>query len=97
MHVAVCKLKLQLPENGSLKGKRQIVQSLISRIRKRFNVSVAEVEENELWQSAVLAISCTSNSKRHAEEVIGKVLSYIEDTREDAHIIDIERETLSGF
>ncbi len=97
MHVCVCKFKLQLPGNSSLKGKRQIVQSLISRARKKFNVSIAEVEELDSLQNAVLAVSCVSNSKRHTEEVISKVLSHIEDTRGDALIIDIDRETLSGF
>ena len=97
MHVCVCKLRLQLPGTSSLKGKRQIVQSLISRIRNKFNVSIAEVEELDSWQNTVLAVSCVSNSKRHGEEVIAKVISYIEGTRGDVLITDIDRETLSVF
>lgn len=97
MHVGVCKITLQLPENGSLKGKRRVVSSLRSRLRNKFNVSVAEVEANEMWQTATLGISCVSNSARHVDEILGNVTAYLEASRDDIVLVGQEQETLSGF
>ncbi len=97
MHVGVCKITLRLPENGSLKGKRRVVSSLSTRLRNKFNVSVAEVEGNEMWQTATLGITCVSNSARHVDEVLGNVTAYLEASREDIVLVGQEQETLSGF
>ena len=97
MHVGVCKVTLRLPENQSLKGKRRVVNSLCSRIRNRFNVSIAEVDENQVWQLATLGITCVSNSSRHTDEMLQSVMAYIESSREDLEVVACERETISGF
>ncbi len=97
MNVGVCKVTLRLPENQSLKGKRRVINSLCSRIRNKFNVSVAEVAGNESWQTATLGITCASNESRHADEVIGHVVDFIETGREDVEVVEVERETLTGF
>ncbi len=97
MHVGVCKVTLRLPENQDLKGKRRLISSISSRIRNRFNVAVNEVGDNESWQLATLGIGCVSNSARHADEVIDRVLSYIESSREDLELIGCDRETMAGF
>ena len=97
MNVGVCKVTLRLPENQSLKGKRRTINSLCSRIRSKFNVSVAEVGDNDSWQLATLGITCASNSSRHADEVISSVVAFIENSREDVEIVGQERETISGF
>ena len=97
MHVGVCKITLRLAENESLKGKRRVVSSLCSRIRNKFNVSIAEVEDNQAWQLATLGISCVSNSSRHADEMLQSVVAYVENSREDLELIGAEHETLSGF
>jgi hypothetical protein len=97
MHVATCRIALRLPENDNLKGKRAVIGSLSSRIRSKFNVSVAEVGEQEAWQIASMGIAAVSNSARHSEEVIDHIIGFIEETRPDVEIIEIERETLSGF
>lgn len=97
MNVGVCKVRLRLPENQSLKGKRRVIKSLSQRIRNKFNVSVAEVDDNESWQIATLGITYAGNNARHVDEVINNVVSYIENSREDLEIIDTEQETISGF
>ena len=97
MHVGVCKVTLRLPENQDLKGKRRVISSISSRIRNRFNVAVSEVDDNESWQLATLGIGCVSNSSRHADEVIDRVLSYIESSRDDLELIGCDRETMAGF
>lgn len=97
MHVGVCKVTLRLPENQDLKGKRRVLSSINSRIRNRFNVAVSEIAENESWQIATLGIGCVSNSSRHANEVIDRVLLYIESSRDDLELIGCDRETIAGF
>ena len=97
MHVGVSKVTLRLPENQSLKGKRRVISSLCSRLRNRFNVAIAEVDQNDVWQSATLGITCVSNTSRHADQVLNNVLSYIEGSREDIEVVGCEQETMSGF
>ena len=97
MNVGVCKVTLRLPENESLKGKRRVIKSLCSRIRNKFNVSIAEVEDNQAWQLATLGITCVSNSSRHADEIIQSVVGFIESSREDLELVAQEQETVTGF
>ena len=97
MNVAICKTMLRLPETQSLKGKRRIISSLCGRIRNKFNVSVAEVDNNDLWQTATLGFSCVSNQRGHAEKTISRIIDFIETTRSDVDMVDVERETLMGF
>ena len=97
MNIGVCKVTLRLPENESLKGKRRVINSLCSRIRNKFNVSIAEVEDNQAWQLATLGITCVSNSSRHADEIIQSVVGFIESSREDLELVAQEQETVTGF
>ena len=97
MHVGVCKVSLRLPENQSLKGKRRVVNSLCTRIRDKFNVSIAEVADNEAWQLATLGITCASNDSRHIDEVLSGVLAFIGRSRYDGELVHQEQEIISGF
>ena len=97
MHVGVLKVTLRLPENQSLKGKRRTIQSLSSQVRDRYSVAVAEVGDNEAWQTAILGVACVSNTVRHADDVLDRVLGYVESSREDVEVVDSSQETLSGF
>ncbi len=97
MNVGVCKLTLRLPENQSLKGKRRVIGSLCSRIHNKFNVSIAEVGDNESWQMATLGVTCATNNGRHADEVLSSVVAFIESSREDIALVGHEQETISGF
>lgn len=71
---------LQVPDSASLKDKRQVVRSLTARVRRTFNAAVAEVGDQNLWQSAVLGVVCVSADSRHADEMCQKILSFIDDT-----------------
>ena len=97
MHVGTCIVKLRLPENGSLKGKRQVSRSVIERVKNRFNVSIAEVEDQDLWQSLTLGISCVSNSAPHANEILSKVVNFIENNGFDAELVDYEIEIANAL
>jgi uncharacterized protein YlxP (DUF503 family) len=95
MNVGVCKISLRLPENLSLKGKRRVLKSIISRVGNQFNVSVAEVDDHDLWQLATLGICCVSNNKRYTNEVLSKVVEFIAGSRFDAELLNYEIEILS--
>ena len=97
MNVGVCRIKLRLPENLSLKGKRHILKSITTRIRNRFNVSVAEVDDQNLWQLATLSICCVSNSSRYTNEVLSKVVDFIVGSRFEVEILDYEIELLTAL
>ena len=95
MHVGVCKLRFRLPENLSLKGKRRVLKSIITLVGNKFNVSVAEVDDHDLWQLATLGVCCVSNDKRHTNEVLSKVVDFIANNRFEIELLDYEIEILS--
>lgn len=97
MNVGVCRVSLRFPENLSLKGKRRILKSIITRVAGRFNVAVAEVDNEELWQLATIGICCVSNNSRHANEVMSKIVDFIINSRPDVEILDYEMEIVSVF
>ena len=95
MNVGVCRISLRLPENQSLKGKRQVLKSIIARIRNQFNVSVAEVDDHDLWQLATIGICCVSNDKRYTNQVLSKIVDFIASSRFEVEILNHEIEILS--
>ena len=81
-------------DNRSLKGKRQIVRSLIDRIRHRFEVSIAEVGDQDRLKSARIGIAAVSGDARHATEMMDRVVEYAEAQLFEADVIDIERDLI---
>jgi len=77
MVVGVCTVELFIPESQSLKDKRQVLHSLKDRLRGKFNLSVAEVEDQDLWQKAVLGMACVANDAGHVEQVLEQALNII--------------------
>jgi len=67
----------------------------MARVRNRFEVAIAEVEEQDRWQIAVLGVSCVSNSRQHSEEILGNVRRYIEETRPDIMVSNVESELIT--
>jgi uncharacterized protein len=91
--VAVGTVELHLPDVGSLKGKRHALKGLKEKLRHRFELSVAEVDHQDLWQRATLALAYVSGNSRHANEVISKAVDFIEDNL-DGYITNVEVEIL---
>ena len=77
--VALGLVELHLPDVDSLKGKRHVLKGLKEKVRARFEVSVAEVDHQDVWQRATLAIAFVSADARHANTVISKAMDFIED------------------
>ena len=95
MHTGTCKIELYLPMNQNLKGKRRIVKSLSEQIRSRFNVSVSEIEDNELWQIATIGIAVISNKIIVLNQTFDQIFSFIESSNHDLNIISHDIEIIS--
>jgi uncharacterized protein YlxP (DUF503 family) len=97
MVVGLLKISMLIPENASLKGKRKVVKSLLGRLKSRFNVSVAEVENNDLWQRAEVGLAMVGNDRRFVNSALDKILNFIERDTE-AEVIDsyMEIQNFSG-
>ncbi len=97
MTVGICRMSLRLPGSRSLKDKRQVVRSVVERVRHRFNVSMAEVDDLERWQVASLGFCCVSNDRAHVEAMLAKVVAFIEGERPDAEVVACETEFVRPF
>ena len=75
MPVGLLTLELHMPEARSLKDKRQVLRSLKDRLRKHFNVAVAELDFQDVWQSSVIGVVTLSNAEQHVEESLQLVLA----------------------
>ena len=95
MHIGTARLALHMAENGSLKDKRTVVRSVVQRVRNKFNVAIAEVDTQDAWELATLGIVCVSNDARHADEMLAKVVAFIEGERLDAEVGAVEVELIS--
>lgn len=78
MVVGILKLSLYIHNNHSLKEKRKVVKSIVTRVRSRFNVSVAEVGSNDKWQMIELGITAVGNDRRFVNSALDNVLSFLE-------------------
>jgi len=77
MFVGILRLTLYLPDPGSLKSKRHLLRSAIDRVKARYNVSIAEVAENDLWQRSVVGVAAVGNEHAFVNETLDKVASFV--------------------
>ena len=75
--VGLCTIELFLSDSQSLKDKRQILSSLKDRLRQKFNLSVAEIDAQDLWQKGVLALACVENDGRYVNQVLDQAQNMI--------------------
>jgi uncharacterized protein YlxP (DUF503 family) len=93
--VGVCKLKIHIPGSRSLKDKRSVVKSLVMRLQKQFNLSIAEVDDHDLWQITTIGLACVSNHNNRVDEVISAAISLIERDFPTIEIVEKEMELFS--
>ncbi len=79
MWVGVCRLELGLDDNFSLKGKRSVVKRTIQRMRNRFNLAMAEVDDADVHTRAVLGFAVVGNDKRFVNSCIDKIIDAVEE------------------
>jgi len=89
MTVGIARLTLFLPEVHSLKEKRMVLRRVKDRAQQKFNLSIAEVGENDLWQRAVLGIAVVGSGRRFVESALDEVIRFV---RDQAEVSDAERE-----
>jgi uncharacterized protein YlxP (DUF503 family) len=82
MVVAVLKVVLSIPHAASLKDKRRVLKSVKDKLRNRFNVSVAEIGDQDIWQTAQLGIAIVSNDSSYANGVISRVQDLCKNLRD---------------
>ncbi|MFC1944413.1 DUF503 domain-containing protein [Chloroflexota bacterium] len=99
MKVGALKMRIYLPQNQSLKGKRGLLKSISTRARNKFNISVAEIDDQELWQLATLGVACVGNDGRYIGEVLTRVAGFIENEslRAGAEVVGHEVEVLPAL
>jgi uncharacterized protein YlxP (DUF503 family) len=81
MVIGVCRLDIMIHDNSSLKGKRQVLKRVIDRVKQKFNVSIAEVGENDKWQRAQVGFCVVGNDKRYVNSSLDKIANFINDLR----------------
>ncbi|WP_341466626.1 DUF503 domain-containing protein [Ethanoligenens harbinense] len=84
-------IRLHIPWAHSLKEKRMVVKSLLAKLRHVFNVSVAEVAEQDIHQLAVLGIACVTDSAVQADSILDHVLDFV-DQNTEATVVGVQRE-----
>jgi uncharacterized protein YlxP (DUF503 family) len=89
MRVALVRFDLRIPGSRSLKQKRHVVKTLTNGLRAKFNVSVAEVDHQDLWQRATLAVASVGNQEYHLRRVMHEVERFVERWAE-VELIDAE-------
>jgi len=77
--VGVLRLELLLHDNHSLKGKRSVLRTIKARVQNKFNVSIAECDDHDLWQRATLGVSQVGTDQPHVDSCLRNVVRFIED------------------
>ncbi|MDD3224988.1 MAG: DUF503 domain-containing protein [Clostridium sp.] len=93
MIIGTAKISLYANWVHSLKEKRMVVKSILAKVKNKFNVSIAEIENQDVHQTITIGIACVSGDTRHANSMVQKVLDYIEDNTE-AVVENVEIEIL---
>lgn len=88
MVYSVLVLEIKLSGCHSLKQKRNLIKPLISRLHKEFNISVAEIDKNDIWDESVIACGLITNEKGIADVQLNSVLRFIEKYWRDIEIVN---------
>ena len=86
MIVGICSIELRLAENHDLKGKRRVLKSIKDRVRGRFNVSIAEIDDLDFWQRSTIGVACVSKDRDQVESTLAHVAVFVE----DLHLAGVE-------
>lgn len=87
MIIALMQIELSIPASTSLKNKRMVVRSIIDRIKHRFNVSISEIDDQDIWKTAIIAIACVGTDAEYVDTVLNNVITLI---RQNPNVILID-------
>lgn len=94
MSVGILTLKLYLPDCHSLKDKRRRIKPILARLQKEFNISVAEIDHHDVWQSCQLLVACAARDGQRAEKTLLQVIHFYESHWPDCPLTDEKIEIL---
>ncbi len=94
MVIGACTIELHIPGNGSLKGKRSILKPILARLRREFNVSAAEVGDNDAWQSSALGLAAVSNDAGHVQSLLERAVHWLELNHPEVQVVDWQIEVI---
>jgi uncharacterized protein len=94
MIIGSLRLELYMPAAHSLKEKRSIIKSLIAKLQNEFNASVAEVDDQDVWQRGVVGVACVGGESHYVEGQLNAIIRWVEQNRPDVTILDVESELL---
>lgn len=88
MQVAICTVQLYIAGNGSLKGKRSRLKPLLVRLRREYNISAAEIDQHDLWQSATIALAAVGTDSAYLHGLMEKIMRWVETSPFDVQLVD---------
>ncbi|PIE35862.1 hypothetical protein CSA56_02605 [candidate division KSB3 bacterium] len=88
MVIGICTIELYLADNRSLKGKRQVVNSLKGKLQHKFNISIAEVDSLDKWQRATLGVAIVSKDQVQVDRELNKMINFIESSSFASYLMD---------
>ena len=94
MVIGLCTLQLQIPAASSLKDKRQVLRSVTTRVHNEFNISVAEVAQQNSRQLATLALVCVSADSAYVQGLMERAVQFIRTAHAELVLLDYETELL---
>lgn len=97
MQIGICKIKIRIPENQDLKGKRKIIKSFCGRIESRFKVAIAEVDDHDLWQVATIGFACVGNDAKVLQQTLSIIQNFIESMAGDFELLDWQQDILQNM
>ncbi|OLR64144.1 DUF503 domain-containing protein [Peptoniphilus porci] len=93
MIIGICTCEIFIYNANSLKSKRSVVKSIVEKSKNRFNVSIAEVGENDKWQKSVIGFATVSKDKKIVDETMENVIQFF-NSYSEIEIMNIEKEIL---
>ncbi|MDN5278794.1 MAG: uncharacterized protein PWR01_2759 [Clostridiales bacterium] len=87
MIVAIGTFEMHFPQTHSLKGKRQVLRCLIDRVKAKFNASIAEVDNNDLWQRGTIGVSMVANDRILLQKMAARIEEILTD-HDQVEIVD---------
>jgi hypothetical protein len=94
MHIGVLTLHIHLDGCTSLKEKRSRLKPLLTRLHREFNISVAEIDHQDIWQDSIIACTLVSNSQAHTQRSLQQVSDWIETSWPDVTLVEDQLEML---
>ncbi len=88
MVIGICTIELALPGNSSLKDKRSVLKPLVVRMRREFNISVAEVGDQDVWRAATLGVAAVSNDQAYLHGLFEKLVAWIDHGHAQVEVVD---------